>query len=167
MPYNGVQGVQNMPHVILERDGVKMEAELSLAEIKDLMGLKSTNGHHPSAPRTDERIAAPLLADAPTANLSAEDKLEKFLLLTSDRGRKFVRVLKEHPDGIEAKVFAEKLGFTNPTQIGGLVGGGLAKTAEKSGLDLAKLYRKEITTPDGVRTVMFYPGKLLRSEKPA
>jgi hypothetical protein len=37
----------------------------------------------------------------------------------------------------------------------------LAKIAARTKVDLKKIYRTEITTPNGTRTVTFYPGELL------
>lgn len=159
-----------MPRVVLDREGLKMEADLSLADIKELMGVRSPNGHQPYPPKDEQRVSPAAPEATPAQNSTNEERFKTFYQGISERGRSFFDMLKDHPGGIEANAFAEQLGFTKPTQIGGLVGGGLSKIADREGLLLSKLYRKEITNPDGVRTVTFYPGKLLlqvMNEKPA
>jgi hypothetical protein len=151
-----------MPHVVLEREGLKLEADLSLSDIRELMGLKTSNGHMAAAPKESQIVSAPGSVTA-----APQDGFGLFLKEISDRGRKFIHALRENPDGIEASVLATKVGFSNAVQIGGLTGGGLAKVGNRLGVPMSKIYRKEITTPNGVRTVMFYPGKLIKNEKPA
>jgi hypothetical protein len=150
-----------MPHVVLERDGLRIEADLSLNDIKDLMGVKSTsNGHSAQVPASNSSAAQHWVPSSATG-------YAQFMEDISDRGRKFIELLKANPTGIEANSFAAMLGFTSPSQIGGLSGGGLAKVAKNTKVDLRKIYRTEITTPNGNRTVTFYPGELLLNEKPA
>ena len=155
-----------MPHVILEREGLKIQADLSLADIKELMGVQPSNGHHTASPKNEQQ-PEPVPAPTLIAPASAEDSLNLFLRGISNRGRQFLDLLKENPAGIEAHDLSLRLGFPNPSAIGGLTGGGLAKAAKKTGVNLHRIYRKEITTPGGVRTVMFYPGRWIASEKPA
>ena len=154
-----------MPHVILEREGLKMEADLSLADIKELMGLRSSslNGHIPIPAALNNEQRQPI----PAALLSPQEQLDQFMRGLSERGRQFVQLLKEHPKGIEVNQLVSRLGFTTASQIGGLTGGGLAKVAKRTGVRLPSIYRTQITTPNGVRTVTFYPGKSIASEKPA
>lgn len=153
-----------MPRIFWERNGQKMEAEVSLAEFKDLIG---------DAPSASANQAPPQRASqaAPVVKMTIEGSIRDFLQACTDRARELFRMLRNHPEGIEAHSLAAHLGFSNPSQIGGLVGGGVSKRADKMGVRLGDLYYKRITHPQGVRTVTFYPGKRLLQvavdEKPA
>jgi hypothetical protein len=128
-------------------------------------GHVNNNGHDAEAPISyGGPLALPFeLNEAPNFNF--------FVDALSDRGKKFMLELKERIHGIDAYEFASLLGYENPRQIGGLAGGGLAKIAKNTGINLKDVYRTEITFSKGKRTVRFYPGKLLlalpKEEKPA
>jgi hypothetical protein len=156
-----------MPKVVLERNGLKIDTDLSVADIRELMGLPAVavdtsapkNGQHPDA--------------NPNANgaMSADPsvRFKQFLTQVKDRARTFFYELSTHPQGIEANDLAKRLGFTQPNQIGGLIAGGdLQLRAKESGFRLRPdLYYKKITRPNGNRTLTYYPGKeLLKMENP-
>ncbi|MGD0520398.1 MAG: hypothetical protein ABSA48_04005 [Terracidiphilus sp.] len=152
-----------MAKVIVERNDLRIEADLTFDQIKDLMGV---NGHG----------GTPKVTPAPTnkapVSPSARADFNGFVATISDRGRKFISTLKRNEQGIEANDLARALEFNEPKQIGGLTGGGLAKVAHKQGIDLNDVYRTEITTPNGKRTLTYYPGRLILNilhpeEKPA
>lgn len=131
--------------------------DITFEELKELVGV---NGHNPhSAPQSPVKTTLPLRTDYKT-----------FLAHLSDRGRLFVDILKHHPMGIEANDLAAKLDFKDARQIGGLTGGGIAKIAKRHGIKVREIYKMEITSPNGKRTVTFTPGKLVfgsEQEKPA
>jgi hypothetical protein len=85
----------------------------------------------------------------------------------SDNGRKFLHILRENPDGVEASEMMGHLGFTNVNQIGGLTGGGLVRLGRKFGVAAPDIYRSEITTSNGKRKVTYYPGDSVLNGKPA
>lgn len=152
-----------MPQVVLERDGLRVQADLSLSDLKELMGIKSPNGNHAvQSPKGEQQT------HAQTPSIPIESGYQSFLDAVSERGRRFIHLLKENPSGIEVGALALQLGFHKSAQIGGLTGGGLSPMARKHSIDLSKVYRTEITKVDGKRTLTFYPGELLRTdEKPA
>jgi hypothetical protein len=154
-----------MPHVTLERNGIKVEGDLSVADIKDLMGIAPTNGHHDLPSKKQPPL--PPVQDAASSEHDAIEPYDQFLREISAPGRQFLELLKENPDGIDAQAVAVALQLPSRASIGGLTGGGLARVAKRTGIKLPNVYRKEITSPHGVRTVMFYPGKLLMNGKPA
>jgi hypothetical protein len=150
-----------MPKVVIKRDGLEIEAELTLDEIKSLAGL-STNGHKPvAAPvaATQEPQRTAVMPIRSKGNQRAAD-FPGFWRAISERAQKFLRIMREHEHGIEAHDLAPLLGFANPAQIGGLTGPGLTKVGAKYGIKSSELYRSEIVFPGGVRKRMFYPGKL-------
>jgi hypothetical protein len=149
-----------MPHVTLERNGVKVEGDLSVADIKDLMGITPTNGHHVLPSKKQQPSSLAQEADA-------VEPYDQFLREISDAGRQFLELLKENPNGIDAQGVTVALRLPNRASIGGLTGGGLARVAKRTGVKLRNVYRKEITSPNGARTVTFYPCKLLMNGKPA
>lgn len=158
-----------MPQVIVERDGVRVEGDLSFEFIRELMGLSTPNGHVSTAsqPVNGHSKAGTSAVPSSIPTLSAQESLNLFMREISDNGRTFISLLKESPMGIEANALAQKMGYTTPSQIGGLVGGGLAKIGKRLGVKMDKVYIKKIMNMEGKRTVMFYPGKMISNEKPA
>jgi hypothetical protein len=126
------------------------------------------NGHGPAPALSSAPL--PKRVDGATPSLfngSPEAAYSQFLHSISDRGREFLGILRDNPSGIDGNDLVDKLGFKSTSQIGGLTGGGLAKVANRIGLDLKLIYSTEATIIDGNRRLAFYPGKLLLSEKPA
>jgi hypothetical protein len=144
-----------VPNVVLEREGLKMQASLTLSEIKELMGLAASNGHKPEMP-TPEIHPSMTQSKAEVGGGYA-----RFIRDISDRGRLFIQTLAENPGGMEASELARRIGYTNARQVGGLTGGGLAKVAKRTGVKLEDVYRTEITAPNGIRMLTFYAGKLI------
>ena len=141
---------ETMTKVLIRREGgVTIEADLTFDQVKELAGV---NGHNYRAPVS---VSASPLESIRVPNFTT------FMETLSERGRKFVVELKARPNGIDAYEFAKLLGYQEPRQIGGLTGGGIAKAAKTTGINLRYVYRTEIKFPEGKRTVMFYPGKLL------
>jgi hypothetical protein len=153
-----------MPHVVLERDGLRIEAELSLDELKDLIGVKaSPPNQRPSAtapppPKPEEKPVKLVTAYLDSSILHG---YKPFLDAVSDRGRQFIDTLKSNPDGIEASDLAALLSLDSAAQIGGITGGGLAKLAKRFQVELKRVYRTEVTKVKGQRVLKFYPGELL------
>lgn len=125
---------------------------LSLKEIKDLAGL---NGHTNPATRTT-RVTRKGVSLRPSDSIP--DYLG-FKLKLSDRGKKFVDVLRHHPEGLQADILAAKMGLQTPTQIGGVTGGGMSRLAPRFGVDLENVYISETTFENGVRRTTYKPGK--------
>lgn len=154
-----------MAKVTIRRGDAEFEvSDLTLEEVKELIGVNGRTTHQPSSIAAVGPIAAPVRQPA------KQPDFRGFLDAISDRGRVFVSELKHHPSGIDAYELAKRIGYADPRQIGGLTGGGLAKIATRYGIKLADVYRTEITFPEGKRTVTFYPGKLivaLIEQKPA
>jgi len=144
-----------MPKVLIKREGgVTIEADLSFDQLKELAGL---NGHRvPPAGDVSSRVSLD-----PSTFVDETETFRAFFKSVSDRGRKFLVVLQDHPEGIEASALATAIGFANAKQIGGLAGGGLAKVAGRYRINLGDVYRTEVTFPDANRTRMYYPGKSL------
>jgi len=84
------------------------------------------------------------------------DGLRKSL---SENARKFLRILRENPGGINADHLAEKLGFKSGTQIGGMTGGGISKNANKFHVELTDIYTIEVSQQNGQRITTYKPGK--------
>ena len=97
-------------------------------------------------------------ATAESKRLGAPDYegLKKSL---SENARKFLRILRENPSGINADHLAEKLGFKSGTQIGGMTGGGISKNANKYHVELTDIYAIEVSQKDGQRVTTYKPGK--------
>lgn len=142
-----------MPKVTIRKENAVIEiSDLSLDEVKELAGL---NGHSVSskakarAPKT-----APLFHPS-----NGEPDYGGFYEALKERGRKFFAVLRQHPQGITGEALAEKLGFSEPVQIGGLTGAGLSPWARTFNVDLHKLYVKERKKLDtGAYETTYKPG---------
>lgn len=152
-----------MANVTIRRDGAEYEvSDLTFEQVKELVGANGY-GHH--APQVRVPADSQLKTDL-------KDIYAEFVNELSDRGRDFIRIVRQHfAGGIEANDLAAKLGFQDARQIGGLTGGGVAKIAKRHGVKMKDIYRAETTFPGGKRTVTFYPGKLVlamdKEEKPA
>src|ERR1700722_8463721 len=151
-----------MASVVLERDGMKVNAELKVEELMKLMGLDNSV-LRPAAPAAQPKH---LSYTQQAESVNGTGGYEQFLRDLSDRGRTFVRILDEHRDGIDAMDLATKLGYNDAKQVGGLTGCGLATMREKAEVEQQDVYRTEVTNPNGVRILKFYPGKLIL-KKPA
>ncbi len=77
----------------------------------------------------------------------------------SDSGKRFIEVLRQHPNGILADNFAEKLGLRGAVQIGGITGGGLAKVAPRFHVDVINVYTVEKKFENGTRSTTYKPGR--------
>ena len=126
---------------------------LSVAEIKYLMGL-SGNGNGNGL----FSAVASAVVDATKLHVGPANYRGFFKALTP-KAKKFVAVLRDNSQGISADNLAEKLGFKSGAQIGGLAGGGMGKSAKKYGVDLSQVYRREVNSENGVRQVLYFPGK--------
>jgi hypothetical protein len=151
-----------MPRVAFDRDGLKIEADLSFDELKELVGI---NGHKPAeASRQAKESVSPAAKPrkrkrAPASSKQAGD-FNEFVRSLSDRAAKFVTILRQHERGIEARDLAPMLGFTDPAQIGGVTGPSISKVAGNQGIKVEHIYKSRIEFADGQRKRMFYPGKL-------
>jgi hypothetical protein len=157
-----------MAKVTIRRDNEEFEvSDITFEEIKELVRANGYGRH--AAPVAAESAPAPPFSVRPITAKAPD--FQGFLLALSDRGRLFVEILQHHPAGIEANSLAGKLGFKDSRQIGGLTGGGIARTAKKFGVRVQDIYRPQVTFPSGKRTVTLYPGKstieLSEEEKPA
>jgi len=140
--------------------------DLTFEQVKELIGVNGY-GHVPKSPQPNVRTL-------PTSSSKWSERrpdFRGFLEALSSRGKDFVTIVKQHPDGIEANELAGKLGYKDARQVGGLTGGGLAKIAKLHHIRLKDVYRSTVTFPDGQRTRTFYPSKFIydwiHDEKPA
>ena len=141
---------------ITKTDGQVIEiSDLSVDQIKELAGL---NGHlsNGNSARSKKKEGAALSVFTPPHRANDYAAFKKKL---TDKARKFFRSLHDNPNGINSDRLAEQVGFSGGSQIGGMVGGGLSKIAGRFGIDLATLYRREVTfNKEQGRVVMYYPG---------
>lgn len=138
--------------VITTKNGETVEIsdiQLGVKEIKELAGLNG-NGSHTSVSRRVRSISSS------TPELPNYKAFRESL---SERGRKFIDVLRMHPSGILADELAEKLGLHNGVQIGGVTGGGLAKLAPRFHVDLGSIYTVEKKFENGMRRTIYRPGR--------
>ncbi len=143
-----------MAKVTIRREGgVSIEADLTFEQLKELIGVNG-NGHKPT-------VESQIRQRPVTVPTMQEPDFAGFMDALSPRGRDFINLLRSHRNGIEANDLAGKLGYQDAKQIGGLTGGGLAKIAKKKAVKLKDIYRADITFPEGKRTVIFRPGKLI------
>ena len=153
--------------VTVRKDGaIYRIRHLSFDEVKELLGV---NGHGPTKSLfTSVSTSSSRLSAAP---VRPYPDFKGFLGTVSERGREFLTIVKQNPDGIEANALAGKLGYQDARQIGGLTGGGLAKVAKQFHIRLRDVYRTDVTFPNGKRTRMFRAGKFIHDwideEKPA
>lgn len=138
--------------VLTKPTGERFEiSDLSLSDIKELAGL---NGH--SNGRT--------LADVPRSSVTDVLRLgppdyRGFFKALTPKAKKFLTILRDNSAGVPADTLAERLGFKSSAQIGGLAGGGMGKSAKKYGVELSQVYRREISSENGVRQILYFPGK--------
>ena|SRR5580658_4594254 len=148
-----------MARVTIQRPGnITINAEMSIDELKEFMGM---NGNGP-APVTQET------RNTGRGSVDNHDTVsfEQFYEGLADRSRRFVdAVFAAGPSGIESTDLAKVLGFTQPRQIGGLTGGGLAKSAKKAGLTTSDIYATGYTSTNGKDQRVFYPGPFLKARK--
>jgi hypothetical protein len=142
-----------MPKLVVTKPtGERFEiSDLSLSDIKELAGL---NGHGNGNLIAPSRSSVEMRA----VRVGPADYREFFKALTP-KAKKFVAILRDNSQGISADNLAEKLGFKSGAQIGGLAGGGMGKSAKKHGVDLSQVYRREVSSENGVRQVLYFPGK--------
>ncbi len=149
-----------MAKVTIRRGDATIEAELSVSELRELAGL---NGH---GQLRERHSGQPEQTSPPSGGDYEDQTLDLFFRGLSDVGRRFLHFVKAAgTDGIAAEDLVAKMGLENRYQIGGLAGGGLGKNAKRLGIDRNDLYLKEISSENGVRTVIFKPGKVLERLK--
>lgn len=147
-----------MPTVVIHReDGQTIEiSELTFEQVKELAGV---DGHGAVAPRRTKKRVTPIGTIIETSG----PDIHGFISELTERGRLFIKALRDNPSGVEANDLAAFLKLNDPRQIGGFTGGGLAKMAKKFGIKMRDIYSTQVTFPDGKRRRMFYPGKLIKS----
>ena len=143
-----------MPKVTIKRGGATIETELTVAELKELAGL---NGH--KGPKFFPRYPE----SAPSSDQNSErESATAFFADLSEQGRQFLGFVKAAGrEGLSAEGAVTNMKLPSRYSIGGLTGGGLSKLANKHGLNIRDIYKKESSSINGVRTVLFKPGKLL------
>ena len=142
-----------MPKVTITRgDGKRIEiSDLTFDQVKALVAL---NGD--SAPSTGVPSRQTGVSLKPS---DMQPDYDEFKAKLTPKAKQFIEILRRNPNGISADKLAEQLGFSTTTQIGGMAGGGLSKTASRLGVDLANVYRKEVRFDNGSRRVIYKPGK--------
>lgn len=137
--------------VITQKNGTRIEVsdiDLTIAQLRELAGL---NGHTPEQPG--------LFVDSTGIRVSPSiggPDYDGFKEAMTDKAKMFFEFLSANPNGISNEALAEQLGFENPTAIGGMLGGGVAKIAPKFRVALEDLYSKGW---DDHGTVIFKPGR--------
>jgi glutamate synthase domain-containing protein 2 len=145
-----------MAKVTIKRGDATIEAELSLTELMQLTGL---NGHSGSRKGTESRISEESPVDENTRAASAETLFSAL----PERGRRFLHFVKmAGRAGISAEEIVSKMGLKSRYEIGGLSAGALSKQAKRYGFSIRELYKKDVASVNGVRTVLFKPGRLLQ-----
>jgi hypothetical protein len=139
--------------VIKRANGDTIEIpDLTLSDVKELFGLEERQKEQ--RPQVAERQGASLVHFEP-------DYAAFFASLTP-KGKKFIEILAETNGGISAEELAARIGFKSTASIGGLAGGGLAKSAEKYGVNLNTVYMRDVVlTPNGEKMVVYTPGKAI------
>ena len=135
---------------ITKNDGQVIEvSDLTFEQVKEIVGL---NGQASAQ-------SQPRGASMNTRDLSPD--FEGFKEVLTQKAKKFFQILRENQNGISADHLAEKLGFSNSSQIGGMTGGGIGKVAPKHGIEPKSLYVTEVKRENGKRVVVYRPGKEL------
>lgn len=144
---------------IHQRDGRTVEiSDLTFEQVKELAGV---NGYsHAARSRKRNIVKHNEELDVYVEN-SAQD-VHGFLSHLSDRGRDFIKALRDNPNGVEANSLAGLLKLNDARQIGGFTGGGLAKLAKQYKVRMHEIYKSNVSFPNGKRTRTFYPGKLIK-----
>ena len=133
-----------MAKVIIRKSGATIEAELTVAELKELAGL---NGHAMRGRSNGGTTQAPLPLDS---------NYREFFSALSEDGRRFLNFVKAAgPNGIAAENVAHQLGLKNRYALGGVAGGSLGKQAKNFGIDRDDVYVKEVDSENGVRNSDF------------
>jgi len=151
---NRMKKVSPTKVTITTKTGETLEISgLSLQEIKDLAGLNGHASTNVRAPRaTSNGSKTPL--SRPT-----EPDYHGFFIALSEKGKKFIQVLQQHPNGVNADAMAEHMGFQSATQIGGTTGGGMSRLAPKFGVDLDNVYIPDVSFASGLRRTVYKPGR--------
>jgi hypothetical protein len=143
-----------MAKVTVRRGDTEFAVEdVTFEQIKELIGVNGYGSHTPAA--------TPGVPQMMLRAVTKEPNFYAFVGALSERGKTFISILKNHPEGIEANELAGKLGYQDARQIGGLTGGGLAKIAKRFNVKLVDVYRARVTFPGEKRTVTFFPGKYI------
>jgi hypothetical protein len=155
MPYNAEYMKKAAPtKVTIAMEGKTIEVSgLSVQEIKELIGM---NGHANIGGRAT-RVSSAKSALPRTSN--GEPDYIGFRKALTEKGKKFIDVLKQHPNGMQADELVEKMGYESPTQIGGTAGGGMSRIARNFNVDLDNVYTRETTFKNGIRQTVYKPGK--------
>lgn len=151
-----------MPRVAFDRDGLKIEADLSFDELKELIGI---NGHRPTGVNTQAKGDIPppeVSRPRKRPTLKRAGNFPAFMDSLGERAAKFIFILRRNAKGIEIRELAPQLGF-EPQQIGGLTGPAISKVAKRYGITVSQIYRSKIEFVDGQRKRIFYPGTLTMS----
>lgn len=161
-----------MTRVIIKRQDMTVEADVSFDQLKELLGV---NGHKPVSPEQPQlfEVKETRKRERPSTRRTINPgDFKEFLHSVSGRAKIFLEAMRNSSEGISAERLAPMLGFKTANQIGGLTGPGVVKIAEKFGFKAEDIYTSVVSFPDGQRKRMFYPGNLLRQwsvekEKPA
>jgi hypothetical protein len=131
-------------------------SEVTFAEAQAFANGTSVNAATP-APKTrrGRGRVVPMPESGATPNYAG------FFQHLSDKGKKFIEVLRENRNGVGADQLTEKMGLTSPNQIGGITGGGMSKLAKRYHVDLATIYTADIRFDDGGRHTTYKPGSAL------
>lgn len=127
-----------MPRVTIKKDNTTFEiSDLTLEQVKELAGL---NGHARSIRKRSPYVVSGTVSYQPP---TSEPDYKGFYGEIGERAKKFFVILRQHPNGISGDVLAEKLGFSEPNQMGGLTGAGMGRPAKRFHVHVSQLYVKE------------------------
>lgn len=128
--------------------------------VRELLGVSSaSNGSGHAELTTHARRGRPRKQPVSMRINDGVPDYAGFKKTISDSGRKFIEVLRQHPNGILADDLAEKIGLRNAVQIGGITGGGLAKVAQRFNVELQNVYTIEKKFENGMRSTTYRPGR--------
>ncbi|SRR5712692_2788196 len=132
-------------------NGSMVEADLTFEQLKELVGINGTS--------VKARVEITPLRGASLDPSTFVPDYDNFKKALTAKAKQFLSILRQNPNGTSADHLAERLGFNTPVQIGGMAGGGLAKTAQKFGVELENVYMREIKFENGERRVIYKPGR--------
>src|SRR5579872_854038 len=138
-----------MTRVIIKRQDMTVEAEVSFDQLKELLGV---NGHKVDAPLQPQlfEVKQPRKRQRlGTKRTIKHGDFDAYLKSISDRARNFLDAMRAFPEGVTAGDLAPLLGFKTANQIGGLTGPGVVKIAEEFGFKAEDLYTSVVTFPAG------------------
>lgn len=147
-----------MAKITIKAGHSTIEAEMSISELiayqKELAGQNGDGSFGSVAERNYRRT--------PQEQVPLKQDYREFFRNLTGQGKRFLHFVKAAgAQGVSAEAVAQNMGLKSRYEIGGITGGGLARKAKRFGVDLDEVYVKTNDSENGVKTVIFKPGKLL------